>query len=257
MDRFKLREQLVRAAAAGFFQHSNSMQDLSQHGFLQLLSELMTAGLPFTGHLQKCLARHKHVLAVALLRRQVPDAAALELKFALERLAVGDAHFAGSAAGRRCMSRAAAARGSTLRSVCHRSAADDTPYQTDGRIASTGFAVHPTIPEDVVADCCQAAASWVRPAGGDLGVLCRQPYQDIFPGPMTAEFLSSYAAQLNSVDWLSVTESANRGPMAELVLASGEERCLQQAMELNPVQVRMALQAVSTAFRLMQAVPPE
>eukprot|EP00892_Ulva_mutabilis_P011016 jgi/Ulvmu1/8287/UM041_0099.1 len=258
MECFQLRERLSRAAVAGFFQHASSMQDLSKHGLLQLLLQLMGGGLPFTAHLQKSLARHKHVLAVALVRHGVPDAAAMELKFAMERLAVGDVHFAGSHAGRRCISRVAAVRGRTAHAMCRRNSADDTPYCTDGYVTSTGFALCPAAPEEVIADCQQAAASWLPPAGGDIGGLCRQPYQDMWPSPMTAELLSGTSpASLANVDWMRRAEGAHSSPRTDLLLPLGEEWYLQQALQLTPLQMQKALHAVSTAFRLIHAVPPE
>lgn len=258
MDQFALREKLSHAAIAGFFQHSNAMFDLSQHGLVLLLSELLAAGLPFTGHLQKCLARHMHVLSAALVRHRVHDASGLELKFGVGRLAVGDVHFAGSLAGRRCISRAAAAQGRTATTVSARSTADNTPYCCDGRFASTGFAIFPTAAESVVSDCQEAAAGWLPPAGGDLGALCRQMQYDTSPNPVTAEFLlSGYASRFSSVDWASTAEDRPSRPGIGLLLPSGEERYLQQAMELPPEHLAQALHAVRTAFRLIQAVPPE
>lgn len=258
MEQFSLREKLSHAAIAGFFQHPNAMFDLSQHGLVLILSELLAAGLPFAGHLQKCLARHMHVLSAALLRHRVHDASALELKFGVGRLAVGDVHFAGSPAGRRCISRAATAQGQTARTVSARSTADDTPYFCDGHFPSMGFAIFPTSVEKVVSDCQEAAAGWLPPAGGDLGGLCRQMHYDTTPNPVTAEFLlSGCAFRLNSVDWATAAEDRPVNFGSGLVLPSGEERFLQQAIELTPEQLAQALHAVRTAFRLIQAVPPE
>lgn len=258
IERFSLREDLARAAVAGFFQHANGMKDLSRHGLQLLLSELLAGGLPFTGHFQKCLARHMHVLSVALVRHRVRDAAALELKSAVGRLAVGDVYFAGSAAGRRCVSRAAVVQGQSASTVCDRSSVDDTPYYTDGRISSTGFAIFPADAEDIISECQTVAAGWLPPAGGDLGGLCRQMSGDLSPSPLTAEFLCHVsAATLSSVDWMAVAEnqSAHRG--ADLLLPPGEERYLQQAMDLSPEQLLQAWHGVSSAARVIQANPPE